>query len=151
MVHETTGLVTCSQTARYALSHHCTGMFINSARGTACSLLHSVQHHLHAIRIAHMLLLWKTVVNTAYVGMHIHNSRYDILNDWLHLLQGSVGSGCKADLKAKQKRYSQLAAKYAAQFGKSLGLSTQDLLWGLAMVGIVTTASPIPCIKQIAI
>lgn len=52
----------------------------------------------------------------------------------LLLLQGNLGQGCKAQVKTKQKQYEVAAQRHARQFGKALGLSAADLLWGLGTV-----------------
>ena len=51
------------------------------------------------------------------------------------LMAGTLGHGCKAQAKARRKLYETSAQKHARQFGKALGLSASDLLWGLGMVG----------------
>lgn len=47
---------------------------------------------------------------------------------------GNLGQGCKAQVKTKQKQYEVAAQRHARQFGKALGLSAADLLWGLGTV-----------------
>ena len=50
-------------------------------------------------------------------------------------MAGTLGHGCKAQAKARRKLYETGAQKHARQFGKALGLSASDLLWGLGLVG----------------
>ncbi len=57
-------------------------------------------------------------------------------SDHVTVLQGPLGQGCKAQVKTKQKQYDVAAQKHARQFGKALGLTASDLLWGLGTVGI---------------
>ncbi|KAL3162890.1 hypothetical protein ABBQ32_009338 [Trebouxia sp. C0010 RCD-2024] len=47
---------------------------------------------------------------------------------------GSLGQGCKGYLKTERDRHKKSAQKFALQVGKMLRLSTEDLLWGLAMM-----------------
>lgn len=47
---------------------------------------------------------------------------------------GPLSSGCKAKAKAKQKLCEKTAQKHAKQFGRTLGVSAADLLWGLGTV-----------------
>jgi len=56
------------------------------------------------------------------------------------LLAGSLGQGCKAHIKTLHKQYDTAAQKHARQFGKALGLTASDLLWGLGTVCSVPAA-----------
>ncbi|DBB08338.1 hypothetical protein WJX82_005192 [Trebouxia sp. C0006] len=56
--------------------------------------------------------------------------------DAAHALRqlGSLGQGCKAHIKTRHKQYDMAAQKYARQFGKALGLTASDMLWGFGTV-----------------
>jgi len=56
------------------------------------------------------------------------------------LLAGSLGQGCKAHIKTRHKEYDMAAQKHARQFGKALGLTASNLLWGLGTVCSVHAA-----------